>query len=175
MKLKLLGAVALATISTLSHANHSRLAQYAIADVHVDSKPVVSKAIDRFFVCDFYHVSLRKASARSAEVMFEPDVLAVLPSGNVKSVSLPNVGGRVNELEVCFDSKVGVSSRQDAQEFRKALSMLYPQTNGVIKGDKIVHREKGVELIMADTRKLKRSFYVSMAGGKPAEVHVNYQ
>lgn len=175
MKLKNLAITALASSVSLSAgAHHDRLAQYAISDLHVSSKPIVANSIDRFFICDFYHVSLRKASARSAEVMFEPDVLAILPSGNVKSVSLPAGGGRVSELEICFDKTAGISTRGDAQEFRDALARLYPATNGVIQGDKIIHREKGIELIMADSRSLTRSFYVSMAAGKASEVHVNY-
>ncbi|PSU31764.1 hypothetical protein [Photobacterium lutimaris] len=175
MKFKNLVVAAIASsLSFTAAAHHERLAHYAIADLHVNSKPVVANSIDRFFVCDFFHVSLRKSSARSPEVMFEPDVLAVLPSGNVQSVSLPEVGGRVSELEACFDKSVGISTRSDAQEFRDALARLYPATNGVIQGDKILHREKGVELVMADSRAKSRSFYVSMVSGRAAEVHVNY-
>ncbi|MDN2483978.1 hypothetical protein [Vibrio agarivorans] len=175
MKLTYLLALMVGLPLSVNATVSSQLDTFMHADLHVHSVPVRNNVIDKYFSCSFYHVSVTKASGRSKEVAFYPDTIAILPNGNVMSVSLPKNSSRLSELETCLSKRVSTTSQYRLREFHAALNSLYPFMEGANGGGWYQVSEDGVQLISAKTHRGQNHFYVQMKNGHPLQIHVNYE
>ncbi|EMY6611276.1 MULTISPECIES: hypothetical protein [Vibrio] len=171
-------AIWFVVVSLPSQANEfvsQKISDYVHGNTHVQSTPVENRFVDKYFNCDFYLVTTSKAMGRSPEVAFYPDLVAILPNGNVLTASLPKNNSRLHELEKCLSKEYGLTTKASFHEVNMALEALYPQMKGPNDKAWFTVNEGGVTLINASYYRGKNSFFIKMQNGHPSEIHAKFE
>ena len=155
--------------------NLTNIDSYMHNDVHIQSVKIRNKYIEKYFSCDFYHVTTTKASGKSDHVSFYPDTVAILPSGNVVSVSKPADTSRLIDLERCIKPKVQTSSFSQVKEIQQALTTLYPYMTGVNNGQHYFVKDHRITIRTANNINNVNHFDVIIRSGHPVEFHLYYE
>ncbi|MBD0788069.1 hypothetical protein HUO09_17075 [Vibrio sp. Y2-5] len=163
-------------VSVAAQANvYDQIDKYMHQDLHVQTVPVESKYIEKYFDCSFYHSTVTKSSGRSEHVSFVPDTIAVLPNGNVLSVSMPANNARLEELEKCLKHSNTTTSFKDGMELQKSLEALYPFMTGVVEGQKYKITGHDLTLVSANNYRGINEFNVVLKAGKPEKIYIRYR
>ena len=170
-----MGLAVCAAQPVLANDTQSQIDSFMHNDLHVHTKPITNRFLDKYFNCDFYHVNVSKTSGRSREVSFHQDTLAKLPNGNIISISLPETASRLVELEQCIERVKTTTKKSDFREVHQALNALYPQLDGVNEDKQWYFVERrGVRLVSANNHTQKNEFFLKLKNGYPERIFVSF-
>lgn len=171
-----LGALSSTCVNASSETvNIANINAYMHSDIHIQSVKIRDKYLEKYFDCEFYHVTTTKASGISQHVSFYPDTVAILPNGNTLSVSKPADTDRLVDLEKCIKPKVQTSSFSQIKEIQQALTSLYPYMSGVNNGQQHFIHDHKITIRTANNITNVNRFDIIMANGHPDELYLYYE